>query len=221
MSSLAATAPTAATTAQRRRDIKAGNDPTDLRRRRADTTISLRKAKKEQGLAAKRRNITAASQSAASGAAEATGAGATTAGAAAAAGGASGAAEGEAVAPARQYTPADVPELAHNLRSAGDAAIRVEAARGLRKVLSLESDPPVDAVITAGAMPLLVMCLDQTDHTDLQVREGSVQRAKISQSCRVPGCGKIDGMVSRDISGIGSVLLVPAAGDSICVFKNC
>lgn len=184
MSALAATAPTAAagnttaatTTAQRRKDIKAGNDPTDLRRRRADTTISLRKAKKEQGLAAKRRNITAASQSTASGVAEATGAGATTAGAAAAAGGASVAAAGEAVAPARQYTPADVPELAHNLRSAGDAAIRVEAARGLRKVLSLESDPPVDAVIAEGAMPLLVLCLDQADHTDLQVKERSVRR---------------------------------------------
>lgn len=159
-----------AATQPRRRDIKAGNDPTDLRRRRADTTISLRKAKKEQGLAAKRRNTAASASSAAvqvsggavlqSGAAEA---------GMALAGGAAG--------PARQYTPEDVSELAQNLRSM-DVPTRAEAARGLRKVLSLESDPPVDAVIQAGAMPLLVLCLDQHDHTDLQVLINIVKKIR-------------------------------------------
>lgn len=142
--------------AQRRRDIKSGNDPTDLRRRRADTTISLRKQKKEQSLT-KRRNTALqatveSSTSATSPGVEGLPAVSSTA----------------AAGSARAISPDDVPELAAGLRSP-DLATRVEAARGMRKVLSLETDPPVAEIIRSGSLPLLVHCLDQHDSTDLQV----------------------------------------------------
>lgn len=138
---------------KRRSSIKAGNDPTDLRRRRADTTISLRKQKKEQGLAKRRNTASSASASASS-----------------VSGGESAAPSSSAAPGAKPRTPSaeDVPELTQALSKA-DPSARVEAARGLRKVLSLESDPPVTEVIQAGAMPLLVNCLGAVSNTDLQV----------------------------------------------------
>ena len=72
----------------------------------------------------------------------------------------------------RQYTLDDIPELAHQLLSGIHWAMGVEAARGLRKVMSLENAAPVDAVVDSGAVPLLVRCLDQTPCTELQVMCG-------------------------------------------------
>ncbi|CAM9512442.1 unnamed protein product [Ascophyllum nodosum] len=139
---------------QKRRDIKAGYDATDLRRRRADSSLSLRKQKKEQGLA-KRRN-TASSASAIASALQGSDAGDASA------------AESVLSAPSqRTFTPEDVPYLTAALKTSEGAA-RVEAVRGLRKVLSLEAEPPVSEVIQAGALPLLVLCLDEHSDTELQ-----------------------------------------------------
>ena len=141
---------------QKRRDIKAGYDATDLRRRRADSSLSLRKQKKEQGLA-KRRN-TASSASAIASALQGSDAGDASA------------AESVLSAPSqRTFTPEDVPYLTAALKTSEGAA-RVEAVRGLRKVLSLEAEPPVSEVIQAGSLPLLVLCLDEHSDTELQVR---------------------------------------------------
>lgn len=133
----------------RRRDIKAGNSVADLRRRRSSMAVSLRKAKKEQGVAKRRNTARPASTPASADGAAAPGSSA------------------KASAQQRPVTAADVPELGRALGGAPEG--RVEAARGLRKVLSLESDPPVTEVIEAGAMPLLVLCLDEHSNTDLQV----------------------------------------------------
>lgn len=139
------------TESARRRDIKAGNSVADLRRRRSSMAVSLRKAKKEQGQA-KRRNTARPTSTTAS------------ADGVAAPGSSSANTSGQQQRP---VTAADVPELAKALGGAPEG--RTEAARGLRKVLSLESDPPVNEVIEAGAMPLLVLCLDEHSNTDLQV----------------------------------------------------
>ncbi|CAM9615020.1 unnamed protein product [Ectocarpus fasciculatus] len=158
---------------QKRRDIKAGVDPTDLRRRRADTALSLRKQKKESGLA-KRRNTMSSSSSAAAAAAAA----ATPQSAAAAA------AAAQQDAAQKPVSAADVPDLTRALaEGAGGMASRVEAARGLRKVLSLETDPPVAEVIQAGAMPLLVLCLDEHSSTDLQF-EAAWALTNIASTCK-------------------------------------
>lgn len=142
---------------QKRRDIKAGNDPTDLRRRRADDNlISLRKQKKEQGLAKRRNTIstmtapvvpTAVKDDAAAPVSTSSAPGATN---------------------QCPFTAADVPQLAEAVRKA-QGAERVEAARGLRKVLSLETEPPVSEVIESGVVPWLVACLDEHSNTELQV----------------------------------------------------
>lgn len=145
---------------QKRGDMKAGKDPSDSRRRRADTTISLRKQKKEQGLAKRRNTAVSSASSALQSPSETSDAGT---------------AQQQQRKQQRVFTPADVPELSRALAKAAGAAgpdvatARVEAARGLRKVLSLETDPPVAEVIKAGAMPLLVQCLDELDNSDLQV----------------------------------------------------
>lgn len=133
----------------RRRDIKAGNSVADLRRRRSSMAVSLRKAKKEEGQAKRRNTARPASTLASADGTAAPGSSAKVGG------------------QQWQVTAADVPELAKALGGAPEG--RVEAARGLRKVLSLESDPPVAEVIEAGAMPMLVLCLDEHSNTDLQV----------------------------------------------------
>eukprot|EP00903_Cladosiphon_okamuranus_P019512 g17943.t1 len=147
----------------RRRDIKAGNSVADLRRRRSSMAVSLRKAKKEQGVA-KRRNTArpASTPSSADGT--------TTPGSSA-----------KVDAQQRPVTAADVPDLARALGGAPEG--RLEAARGLRKLLSLESDPPVTEVIEAGAMPLLVLCLDEHSNTDLQF-EAAWALTNIASTCK-------------------------------------
>ncbi|CAM9494258.1 unnamed protein product, partial [Hapterophycus canaliculatus] len=140
--------------AQKRRDIKAGINPTDLRRRRADTTVSLRKQKREQGVA-KRRTLLTAKASAPQGS--------------------------QGPAP----VPSHVPDLTQALKS-GDTSERTNAARGLRKLLSLESNPPVNEVIEAGALPLLVLCLDHNPdqpNTDLQF-EAAWALTNIASTCK-------------------------------------
>ncbi|CAM9795651.1 unnamed protein product, partial [Choristocarpus tenellus] len=129
----------------KRQDLKKGHDSTDLRRRRGETTVNLRKLKKEQGLA-KRRNTASIL---------------------------SGPEEEPLktrnncpVAP-RVYTVRDIPSLAQALTSPVHD-VRTDAARGLRKLLSREGNPPVEEVIRSGAMPLLVKYLDENDNTDLQ-----------------------------------------------------
>lgn len=141
---------------QKRRDIKAGYDPTDLRRRRADDGLTIRKQKKEQGLAKRRNTISSMAAPVVPTVVK-----------------------DEAAAPVTSSTPcttnqcpftaADVPQLAEAVRKA-QGVERVEAARGLRKVLSLETEPPVTEVIQSGVVPWLVACLDEHSNTELQVR---------------------------------------------------
>lgn len=141
---------------QKRRDIKAGYDPTDLRRRRADDGLTIRKQKKEQGLAKRRNTISSMTAPVIPTVVK-----------------------DEAAAPVTTssapcatnqcpFTAADVPKLAEAVRKA-QGAERVEAARGLRKVLSLETEPPVKEVIQSGAVPWLVACLNEHSSTELQV----------------------------------------------------
>lgn len=128
----------------KRRDIKAVNDPTDLRRRRTDTAMSLRKQKRDHGLAKRRHACPSTMLAKTVSAVPQTNA--------------------RAIA-----ALSNVPGLTQALKGA-DTDTRIEAARALRKLLSLESDPPVAEVIQAGAIPVLVLCLDEYANTDLQVR---------------------------------------------------
>jgi importin subunit alpha-1 len=130
----------------RRKDFKKGVDAGDARRRRGETAVSLRKNKREEGLA-KRRNLTPSSPVRGSEAASCGGA--------------------DGVTGARRYVPEDIPTLLAAI-SSPDVSEVVRACRGFRKMLSAEDKPPVDAVIAAGTVPKLVECLSRSESSELQ-----------------------------------------------------
>jgi len=66
----------------------------------------------------------------------------------------------------RTYTIDDIPRLMAGLRS-GDPAVVLEAVRGFRKMLSVAANPPVNEIIDAGALPFLVGYLWKPDHPEI------------------------------------------------------
>ena len=121
------------------------------RRRRTETTISLRKDKKSEGLAKRR-----AMSSPVPPAAAATDSAMKPEGAA-------------AVETGKAYTAADIPALAAALRQSDipDATL-LETVRGFRKVMSVEHNPPVDEVLASGVLPAFVQMLGLHDKPKVQ-----------------------------------------------------
>ncbi|CAM9341292.1 unnamed protein product [Phaeothamnion confervicola] len=115
------------------------------RRRRMETGVQLRKQKREEGVA-KRRNVST-THSVEPCAAPADGS--------------------PTPAPRRTYKRSEIPALTALLWSA-DPADRHDGARGLRKLLSVEADPPARVVVDAGALPGLVALLSLEGHKDAQ-----------------------------------------------------
>lgn len=67
------------------------------------------------------------------------------------------------------YTVADIPQLAAALLQPNiDGAKLLEVARGFRKILSVESNPPVQNVLRSGVLPALVHMLTLNDKPDVQ-----------------------------------------------------
>lgn len=141
----------------RRNRFKAGVDSAESRRRREESGTSVRKNKREEGLA-KRRQLADVAE----GVVDNTLAVATSGGAATADGDAP-----VASAPSKTYSAADIPALAAGTRSA-DPAIVLQSVKGLRRVLSIEPSPPVLEVLAANVMPALVEFLGRHDHPELQ-----------------------------------------------------
>lgn len=127
--------------ADRKTSFKKGLDAGEGRRNRNETTISLRKNKREEGLA-KRRMATPALAPA----------------------------ETSASSPERKiYTTTDIPQLAAALSQPNiDGAKLLEVARGFRKILSVENNPPVLEVLESGVLPALVQMLTCHDKPDVQ-----------------------------------------------------
>eukprot|EP00918_Siedleckia_nematoides_P103587 GHVU01226126.1.p1 GENE.GHVU01226126.1~~GHVU01226126.1.p1 ORF type:complete len:385 (+),score=64.22 GHVU01226126.1:711-1865(+) len=73
---------------------------------------------------------------------------------------------GDQAVPA-QFGQDQVMHFMQNLLSP-DPQIRVESTQHFRKILSVESNPPIDAVIAAGAVPYFVEFLKCSDFKDLQ-----------------------------------------------------
>ena len=65
------------------------------------------------------------------------------------------------------YTIADLPELLNAMRS-GSEEQYLMAAQGFRKVLSLEHHPPIQEVIDAGVLPFLIDWIQKFDYPQLQ-----------------------------------------------------
>lgn len=112
-----------------------GLDFTKSRCRRAHTGISLRKLKREEGLAKRRGPASTGSDS-------------------------------SILVPSK--AAADIPNLAHTIVAGEDAVSVLNAVKGLRKLLSMKSDPPVSEVLGTGVLPKLVDFLTSFDSMDLQ-----------------------------------------------------
>lgn len=126
-----------------KRHLKKGINPEEGRRRREATSVSIRKDKKEEGLA-KRRNL---------GAIEDTLPGTGT--------------EHPQETSAIPKNTSDLPALMKFL-SSSDLREQVEAMRQIRRLLSTEKNPPVQTVIDSGAVPVIVSFLKRNDSSELQ-----------------------------------------------------
>eukprot|EP01031_Cornospumella_fuschlensis_P044898 gene44898-54917_t len=111
-----------------KRDFKKGISADDSRRRREETSIKLRKEKKEEGLA-KRRNLTVIDEPSN----ENTSAASVSTGAVA----------------------ADLLQYCQMLNSQ-DVQEQVKGMKGFRRALSIEKNPPVQQCIDLGVIPVFV-----------------------------------------------------------------
>ncbi|KAF4323608.1 hypothetical protein BBO99_00001971 [Phytophthora kernoviae] len=139
----------AARVADRMRSFKKGIDADETRRRREDTTVQIRKSRREERLNQRRRMISVTEHNV----------GMQT--------------ETQAVN-ASQDVPmrslngvSDLPKIAAMIQSM-DALEQANAVSKLRRLLSLENNPPIQEVINLGVVPLLVEFLGKHDRPDIQ-----------------------------------------------------
>ncbi|ETW00799.1 hypothetical protein H310_07333 [Aphanomyces invadans] len=115
-------------TQERQRNFKKGIDVEDIRRRREDTAVRIRKEKRDEQLAQKRRM--AAGQMDVS-------------------------APTEAVDAHLQQRINELPEMCQDLRCP-DPVKQLNAVTKFRKLLSIEKNPPIEEVISLGVVPVFV-----------------------------------------------------------------
>eukprot|EP00607_Mallomonas_marina_P008971 CAMPEP_0182416692 /NCGR_PEP_ID=MMETSP1167-20130531/1064_1 /TAXON_ID=2988 /ORGANISM="Mallomonas Sp, Strain CCMP3275" /LENGTH=545 /DNA_ID=CAMNT_0024589699 /DNA_START=38 /DNA_END=1675 /DNA_ORIENTATION=+ len=137
---------------RRKQEFKKGVTADDGRRRRGETSVQLRKEKKEENLS-KRRNLLPVNSTESP-------------------------LENSGAIPQsqtpqipqdkdRKFTINDIPSLMSGLTSE-DSSTQVSSLRGFRKLLSAEKKPPVQECIDCGAVPLFVTYLQRNDNTELQ-----------------------------------------------------
>ena len=127
---------------ERRANFKKTIDEGDGRRRREETTRQIRKNKREENLRKRRQatNINAVPSITPS---------------------------SSDLSQRKLGSISDIPELTTILNNPASTEQQLaEATRGFRRMLSVERDPPVDAVLNAGVMPRLVhnLTADPTAH---------------------------------------------------------
>jgi importin subunit alpha-1 len=121
---------------ERRSNFKKTMDDKEGRRRREETTRQIRKSKKEESLRKRRMGANQAENVAIP---------------------STGSDNGDKKPTKTTNTINDIPELRRILTSTASTNEEVvEATRGLRRILSVERDPPVDEVLNAGVLPNLV-----------------------------------------------------------------
>lgn len=126
----------------RQKQFKKGIDTDQARRNREETTVSLRKSKREDSLQKRRKDAEMAAQAPAAMQMP-----------------------GEAAPVGGQI--ADLPQLMMGVGS-NDRAAQREATIRFRKLLSIERSPPIQEVINSGVVPRFVQFLRCTDDTQLQ-----------------------------------------------------
>ncbi|XP_045610372.1 importin subunit alpha-3 isoform X3 [Procambarus clarkii] len=108
-----------------------GKDQDEMRRRRTEVTVELRKNKREETFL-KRRNVPTVDST-----------------------------DDEDVD--KQLTADNLALIVANAASE-DQAVQLAAVQAARKLLSSDRNPPIDDLIQSGILPILVKCLEGTDH---------------------------------------------------------
>ncbi|KAH7476271.1 hypothetical protein KRP22_000111 [Phytophthora ramorum] len=159
--------------AERMRSFKKGIDADETRRRREDTTVQIRKSRREERLNQRRRMIPMQDHSAMN------------------------------MATPMQTNPdvtmrslngvsvVDLPKIAATIQSL-DPVAQSNAVSKLRRLLSLENNPPIQEVINLGVVPLLVEFLRQHDRPEMQfeaawaltnIASGTTEHTEVVISC--------------------------------------
>jgi len=123
-----------------------GKDQEDFRRRRTEVTVELRKHKREDTIQ-KRRNVNPEKEGGVFGA------------------GASPGSDDEDVKEALSAAPLET--IVETAKST-DPAKQLAAVQAARKLLSSDRNPPIDALIQGGILPVLVGCLSEDENPSLQ-----------------------------------------------------
>lgn len=135
----------------RRSQFKKGIDADESRRRRTETTISLRKSKKDEGIAKRRARVVAPTPMMAHDASSFC----------------APVVHGESKRD-KVFTIDDIPSLMqqlHKIQQSGvmDGDKLKTIAQAFRKIMSVENNPPVNEVLDSGALPFLINMLSLVD----------------------------------------------------------
>lgn len=121
-----------------RRRLKSTINSSDARRKREDTAIKLRKDKRIESFA-KRRNTAVDEDT-----------------------------HEEATFANVGERAKEIMDLTNTIRTSGDQNIQFEAITKIRKLLSIEHNPPIQEVINAGLVPIFIACLAEHSYPKLQ-----------------------------------------------------
>ncbi|KAG3116381.1 Importin subunit alpha-1b [Phytophthora idaei] len=166
----------AARIADRMRSFKKGIDADETRRRREDTTIQIRKNRREERLNQRRRMIPMEQSSVISmeTAMQTTST-----------------SPDEPMRSLNGVSVSDLPKIAAMIQSL-DPMEQSNAVSKLRRLLSLETNPPIEEVINLGVVPLLVEFLKQHDRPEMQfeaawaltnIASGTTEHTEVVISC--------------------------------------
>jgi hypothetical protein len=173
-----------------RRDYKKGVDSDAGRRRRDDTRIQIRKNKREEGLQKKRAMAAAQPDPPVQ-------------------------VGNEAVSAFKPRTAqvTDIPEIMRTIKVTANQNTpesnkqMLEAVQGIRKMLSVEENPPVLDVIEAGAVPVLVGLLQRNDLDKVQFEAAwaLTNVASTQYTEEVVTCGAVPDLTRLLLSGNADV----------------
>ncbi|KAL7500246.1 hypothetical protein ACHAWT_010965 [Skeletonema menzelii] len=193
----------------RRSQFKKGIDADESRRRRTETTISLRKSKKDEGIAKRRARVVAPTTMVAN--------------------------DASSFAPVvhgeskreQVYTTQDIPSLMQQLYEIQQSGVMdgdklKKIAQGFRKIMSVENNPPVHEVLNSGALPFLIQMLSLVDKPLVQFEAAwaitniasTDQTAVIVDAGAIPPLVQLLTSANADVREQAAWCLGNVAGDS-------
>ncbi|XP_030748012.1 importin subunit alpha-3 [Sitophilus oryzae] len=140
-----------------------GKDQDEMRRRRNEVTVELRKNKREETLQ-KRRNVPVVDST-----------------------------DEDDVD--KSLSNINLQLVVAQAENSDDPSLQLMAVQSARKLLSSEKNPPIDALIQAGILPILVKCLERHDNPPLQFEAAwaltNIASGTSAQTNQVVGAGAV------------------------------